>query len=289
MVLREFDRRAVEKKGIIRLKGTGWLAGFPIRNRQIQFRGPKLFEPDMAEGGDEQGFALRGCPDSSNCHKPGNCPKFQEYPYPRTDYLGPDIDVGFRLGAHSHPGLMVASMELAELLGKIPKSLQQVRGTIVGWQVLKGVWDGNPYPVVWVTLPENWDTEYEGQFTEWSKDEKGFVKKWLSDSKTGLRQIKHLAERIDTTRSSLPESLGVVAPYIVGDPESNAMPKEHDLIWKIIKSLYLGDRGPQGGPADKPSDGPLRDRERAAQLFAEGIDPEDPPTPSSILFRKFVF
>lgn len=282
MVLRDFDKSAVEKNEVIRLKGAGWLAGFPIRNRRIQFKGPNLFTETPRDQPQATNFSPEDCRRTTG----GSCFWFTKYPYPRTDYLGPDIDAGFRLAGHSRPGLMVASMELAELLGKIPLEFQQVRGAIVGWKSLKGVWNGSPYPIIWITLPENWEVHYEGQFTDADADSNRLTSRWLRECRNGLKQINNLSRTIDVTRKSLPEDLGVVAPYIIGEEESNPVPPDHRLMLKIIESLYLGDSGPQNEHATKPPDQgklPASAQEMVDQLAdTHGYQPL-----SSILSRKF--
>ena len=74
--------------------------------------------------------------------------------FDRKDFLGPDIDIGFRLGKHTYPGFVVASLDLADILGQANR-IQQLRGMIVDWQILQGVWNEEPYPIIWVTLPSN--------------------------------------------------------------------------------------------------------------------------------------
>lgn len=69
----------------------------------------------------------------------------------RRDFLGPEIDAGFRISRFALRLRLVVSAELACLLYRerftyaaIEKQLK-----IVTFQVLKGVWGGRHYPIVW--------------------------------------------------------------------------------------------------------------------------------------------
>jgi hypothetical protein len=225
-VIRSFDREDVSKK-LIRLKGSGWVAGFPVRNRIVKFPGPQLYR--------------RG--------EDGTCSV--EHLYPRTDYLGPDIDTGFRVGTCGYPGFMVISMELAELLGEAPGELQQVRGGVVGWKKLKGVWNEIPYPIIWITLPEGLEIKYE-QFDPWSGPENKFVAGWR---KKKMGAIGGASEIFIECRAKLPPELGVVKPYLVDQLTDDApIPESHRRILHLLDSLNLGIGGPQGEEAESPAE-----------------------------------
>ncbi|MFH0823816.1 MAG: hypothetical protein V2B18_13790 [Pseudomonadota bacterium] len=289
-VLREFDRKEVERqdrlrsRSAIRFKGSAWVAGFPVRNRRVKFRGPDLYTMVLSSSGDSGEFEHRGCPASGDCRSPSDCEKVRAHPYPKVDYLGPDIDTGFRLGKHIHPGFMIVSMELAELLGRAPKHLQQVRGTIVGWEMLKGVWDGRPYPIIWITLPENLDVEYR-EFHPWTSSQEKFVKVWKSRRARTLRQIGKIRRIIERTRAQLPASLGVVKPYVVR--EGDEIPPEHELILKIVKSLYRGVGGEQDREGPLSTRGPSKPDNMIDELVEE-LSEHSRVNDEEILFRKFV-
>lgn len=65
------------------------------------------------------------------------------------DFIGPDIDVGFRIGKYAYPGILTLSTELAYLLTKTTTDEVQDKFRVVGYSVLKGVWRGRHYPAVW--------------------------------------------------------------------------------------------------------------------------------------------
>jgi hypothetical protein len=65
------------------------------------------------------------------------------------DFLGPDIDAGFRIAQHADKRKLTIAANLAEtlLLYSPQKSIEGLR--IVGYRELKGVWNGRPYPIIW--------------------------------------------------------------------------------------------------------------------------------------------
>jgi hypothetical protein len=67
-----------------------------------------------------------------------------------TDFLGPDIDTGFRIAAHSSRRTMVISVELAYALWeKAPEANVKHSFRIVDLKQLKGVWEDRYYPIIW--------------------------------------------------------------------------------------------------------------------------------------------
>jgi hypothetical protein len=73
------------------------------------------------------------------------------------DFVGPEIDIGFRISKFAHRGVLLVGCGLAHLL------LEQSRTTddigkhlkIVSYEPLKGVWNGRAYPIIWYT--DNWN------------------------------------------------------------------------------------------------------------------------------------
>lgn len=112
-----FDQRLSERWPL-RIRGCCWAAEIGGRNRAIEI-------PEMLGGSDE---------------------------HPYLDFLGPDIDTGFRLSAHSRSGGLIVSPNLAEAL-----AAQGQQGDLqyhyLGEKSLKGVCAGMPFPLVLVSLP----------------------------------------------------------------------------------------------------------------------------------------
>jgi len=102
----------------LRLKGTAWLAGFDGQNIEIEI-------PELSSSGDAH-----------------------------LDFIGPDIDLGFRISKFARPGSMVISLDVLELvLGA--DNLARASLYLMGKEALKGVMFGRPYPIVWMLDAED--------------------------------------------------------------------------------------------------------------------------------------
>jgi hypothetical protein len=68
------------------------------------------------------------------------------------DFIGPDIDIGFRISHFAHQGLLLVGAGLAYLLCREEgKHGADRRMRIVSFEHLKGVWNDRPYPIIWYT------------------------------------------------------------------------------------------------------------------------------------------
>lgn len=67
------------------------------------------------------------------------------------DFLGPDIDIGFRIARYAARRRLVVSADLAYLLYKDRANEDHIEGSlrIVSYEQLKGVWGNRHYPIVW--------------------------------------------------------------------------------------------------------------------------------------------
>lgn len=114
----------------LRIKGCIWAAQISHRNRKIEI-------PEMLGADTNQAYE---------------------------DYLGPDVDTGFRLAACGGRGQVIISSNLVQLLAGIEKS-KGMQFHYVGRKVLKGVYSGRPYPLFLMTMadqmPETWEWEPE--------------------------------------------------------------------------------------------------------------------------------
>ncbi|MBS6396656.1 MAG: hypothetical protein KH452_05845 [Clostridiales bacterium] len=63
------------------------------------------------------------------------------------EFLGNDIDTGFRIATQTQEGRMVLSYELAYLISQKTESLSYLH--IITYKKLKGVWKDKLYPVIW--------------------------------------------------------------------------------------------------------------------------------------------
>lgn len=67
------------------------------------------------------------------------------------DFLGPDIDTGFRIAKFVERKRLIVSAHLAGVLYRERAKCDQIdkRLKIVSYEILKGVWSGRRYPIVW--------------------------------------------------------------------------------------------------------------------------------------------
>jgi hypothetical protein len=233
--LRRIDHK-LRDKNHIRLKGTAWVAGFPIRNRKVTMPLPALY---MKVDGKEI-----------------------PYPYPQTDFLGPDIDAGFRISKFAWPGFLTISVELAEFLGQY-ESQDQMRIIFIGWEKLKGVWQDRPYPIFWALLPEKYDHETDyTPYTHSDEKESDLIFNFVRN-RGKLKEAKHYLSLIEEIRNDLPADLGVVKPYIFTELlQGESIPEMHNKILSLIRELSenpSGISGSQSAKDDRPNRSDLDD------------------------------
>lgn len=238
--LRRSDKNVVDGdkagKGL-RIKGTAWVAGFPVRNRVVTL--PAINQED---------------------------------------FLGPDIDTGFRIGKCSRAGMLVVSVELAELLAET-EDLDPFMGMIVGWESMKGVWNDNLYPIVWIDLPAGAvvsDSALKAvRFNDWRQEECRFCRSW---EKRDKNQLRLFIDPVRDLRKELPPSLGLVDPYIVSDLEvSNEVPNQHKKIHELQTLIeeYLKLAGTLGEDQEKPARADMP-KDRVKDMVEEVLDAEGP-------------
>lgn len=75
------------------------------------------------------------------------------------EFLGNDIDAGFRIKEHTNDGRLVLSYELAVLLSQFTDNLRKLN--IITYKRLKGVWGNKYYPVIWYDEHENFEQSFE--------------------------------------------------------------------------------------------------------------------------------
>jgi hypothetical protein len=68
---------------------------------------------------------------------------------PSLDFVGPDIDTGFRVSTCTFKSVLTVSAELAAFLMRNAEIPMYEMLHLVGYRSLKGIWNGRPYPVVW--------------------------------------------------------------------------------------------------------------------------------------------
>ena len=151
------------------IKGTAWIAHFPVFNAEI-----KIEEPH-----DQNKF--------------------------RTDYIGPAMDIGFRLAKLATRRKLIVGADLALLLLHTSNDL---RLYFDGKETLKGVLRDQPYPVIWADMHE------EG---------KGSTEDVLRGNSPPANKLKKYCE---TFIGEMKEVMAL--PFIEGDHDFNKKPAD----WK---------------------------------------------------------
>ncbi len=116
----DYDSR-VPERWPLRLRGCCWAARIGERNIEIEI-------PEMAGAGHTHGGTY-------------------------VDYLGPDVDAGFRLIERVGVGHVIVSLNLAEALAPVADHAG-LRFHYVGEEVLKGVYRGRPYPMLLISFAD---------------------------------------------------------------------------------------------------------------------------------------
>ncbi|MBF0138634.1 MAG: hypothetical protein HQL65_20605, partial [Magnetococcales bacterium] len=180
--IRNHQENIRKKHSNLSLKGTAWTAGFPIRNRRVVVEHSKGRQVE--------------------------------------DFIGPDMDIGFRLSKLARPGPIVASMDLVDLL--VGRRYQpKLKCVFVGWETMKGVFAEKPYPVHWLVHQDGlflspWEgsiCRFAAGYSQW-QDNKG--------------SNQNIMERINKIRDVLnrDEGLDLFPPYL----DKNDMPPHHQGI-----------------------------------------------------------
>ncbi|MEO5365011.1 MAG: hypothetical protein H7831_01365 [Magnetococcus sp. WYHC-3] len=168
------------------VKGTAWVAGFPVTNATILAQGSQ---------GEE-------------------------------DYIGPQIDIGFRLGKHANRRKLIVSVDLALLLVEFTNPITVY---FDGCVPIKGVLQDKPYPLFWISLnPTNWNN-----ITGFNSDGSTL----LEDSLYGPCQsnaVKRYARSFLETEANRT----LMVPFIVGDPVFNKKPPRYDEELRMVQQSY---------------------------------------------------
>lgn len=148
----------------LNLKACAWLAGFPVNNTEVTL-----------EVGKPNGVSLAGSHNTAanenmlNLHYYYSAADKTQGGSMVVDYIGPSLDIGFRLGGYATPRRFICSVELAWLICRAleDKTVRSVRDLaenckdnasvfhVSERQVLKGVLDGVPYPIIWIDIGEH--------------------------------------------------------------------------------------------------------------------------------------
>lgn len=139
------------------VKLTAWLAGFPINNAEFVIGSDR--NEDFT-GSDDYDYSHYVYLEKHYDNELDETIQFAE----NLDFIGPQMDLGFRLASLATPRKLIMSIDLAWMLAKtaLEKTGQMAeyfdirqRFKFDGTQSLKGVLSGIPYPIFWFdVLPD---------------------------------------------------------------------------------------------------------------------------------------
>jgi hypothetical protein len=129
-LVQEYDRRL--RKDGMGMRGTVWTAGFPLRNRILRIRQGRDIPTIVTDDSPPPDF-ITGHLDGAGLSV--------------LDFIGPDMDLGFRIAAYTPPARVSCSLDVAWLLSQDADASGVYH---VGWRRMKGVADGAPYPLLWL-------------------------------------------------------------------------------------------------------------------------------------------
>lgn len=126
------------------VKATAWTAGFPVTNSELVFQSAPISSDTPYEDDPRlQQFSL--------------LERWYENPGSQNlvmDFIGPSVDIGFRLTSHATPRRFIISLDIAYFLASTPLAprVQLIDPVIFysGRTELKGVLGGKPYPIFWI-------------------------------------------------------------------------------------------------------------------------------------------
>lgn len=130
------------------VKSTAWIAGFPVKNKDVVVSNAStLLNASVEDYFVESGKLLNeyyANPDNENV---------------AIDFVGPSVDVGFRLAAHATARRFVVSAGipyiLSSSLANEDDEEADIRFHFGGTVTLKGVFGGLPYPLFWIDMGES--------------------------------------------------------------------------------------------------------------------------------------
>lgn len=209
LAIKQYRKKTADKKLPLSFKGCAWVAGFPIINVEI---------PLTAES--------------------------EQY-----DYIGPQIDGGFRLSQQADARRFTISVELALLLSRALQDEPNHFNSqfyFDGKRTLKGVLGGKPYPILWIDMESGCDFEDEDQLgnlrhsVSYAKLE-AYCRRFLQDSPAPI-VIPYMEKcdvfgDIDQSHQELLEKLSSDPQELLGDraEEPSELSAEATLILEAPK------------------------------------------------------
>jgi len=154
----------------LRLKATFWVAEFPSPNIEIEI------------------------------------PELSGRLEPLIDYIGPSIDLGFRISKFARPSTVVLSLDLVEIL-LASRRADALAYFILGREPLKGVMFGRAYPIIWAR-----PVEKPFHFMPWELEDCALTRKAAAEAPASAAALHTL---IDDVRLYLKKMRGITTKPMV--------------------------------------------------------------------------
>ena len=233
LTVQQLHRKVQEYTSLqLGVKGVIWSAGFPIRNKRLfldQSNGTSVYE------GDEETLEIQ----TGARPAPGAV----------VDFMGLEMDQGFRLASHAVPGRVVASPDACYLAAKAYSKIDAGRAAVfkrgaaveglvdsapefrvlqVGWESLRGVLGDLPVPILWPECVKSDFDEVGKRQLPYSFDS-GRSKYWSSYLHQRPLSAREFRDFFEHWNSDL-EVHGVshIKPYVKAN---KLMDEGHKLAW----------------------------------------------------------
>jgi hypothetical protein len=214
------------------VKGTIWTAGFPIRNKEVRF---SMGEPSYT--------SVKG--DHTDPETGDNIVIAGTW---FNDFVGPEIDSGFRLTKHTSRRRILVSLDVADFLTRNNRP-HPIRVHHVGWRNLKGCYGDRPYPIFWISrddLSRNKDLElWEEPWEGWPDDLAQQFFKGKPKNRDDLQRF------IDRYRSRM-QDVGMIKPYIRSEAATDCHKYRYQKGIEPVREIKCG--WGQGGYKMMPID-----------------------------------
>lgn len=136
-------------------KSTVWIAHFPWRNKMIFTSGSGTRDTDL-DGSEDRNLQLAQTYFRQIYSKPSTN-TFQLIP----DFVGPGVDIGFRLAAQATQRRLVISTDVVYMLAvgalAMRRSIKNLPIHFEGMHILRGVLGGLEYPLFWIDMIDQKD------------------------------------------------------------------------------------------------------------------------------------
>lgn len=113
------------------------------------------------------------------------------------DFLGSDIDLGFRISKFSHQNVLTLDAKLTYLLLHHKKTIKKEIEDclkIVDYQMLKGVWRNHKYPIIWYC--QKWEKDIFRYDEQHDKLYKPYIKK-IMEKQSENKKMQNLSDTLN--------------------------------------------------------------------------------------------